>query len=411
MVSRWLSRLAEPRGIDFALTAGLLAWGLPNVPWWWEYPGHAGTTPQILGTLALSLAMSIPFLWRRRFPLLPLALALAVLVIRAGLGQNLYSAFAAVLVGCHGLGAYSTSGRPYARWLGWLAVLSAITVVVFDENRLAGAPFALIAAALLSGDAARARHAEHTAARNAAEQAERARIARDLHDLVAHKLSAIAMQAGAARIAMQTGAPDGPRALDVAGSQDGLRAGRSGSPPGLPETVERQAREALIELNHLLGALRREPADDPVRPPAPTLADVPTLAGTIRAAGVPVELTIEGCARPVTPGLQLAGYRIIAEALSNVARHAPGAPTTVLISCQPKTLSIEVRNRRCPGSGRLGAVYPARAGTGGRGVLGMRERAELYGGNLDAGPTADGGFGVRATIPYDDGQTDGGAAR
>lgn len=379
------------------------------MPWWWEYPGHAGTVPQILGELALSLAMSIPFLWWRRFPLLPLALALVVLAIRAGLGQNLYSAFAAVLVGCYGLGAHSVSERSYARCLGWLAVPTVVTVVTFDENRLVAAPLALIAAALLAGDAARSRRAMHMAARDAAERAERARIARDLHDLVAHKLSAIAMQAGAARIAQQTGAPDGPGNMGVASSQHGTRPSKRKAPADLLETVERQAREALIELNHLLGALRREQADDLVVLPAPTLADVPDLARTMRAAGVPVEVSIEERAMPLAPGLQLAGYRIIAEALSNVARHAPGAATTVLVRCQPKILNIEVRNCPPPAVGRLGAVYPARAWTGGRGVQGMRERAELYGGNLDAAPAADGGFVVRATIPCDDAYADGSA--
>jgi signal transduction histidine kinase len=250
------------------------------------------------------------------------------------------------------------------------------------EGRLAGAPLALLGAAFVLGDAADARRREAAVQVEAAHQAERTRIARELHDVVAHQLSAIAVQAGAARIAAGGGqapaaGPDQVRVL---------------------ATVERLAREALTELNHLLGALRREQADDPARRPSPTLGELETLLDAARAAGVPADLTVEGGPRALSPGVELSCYRIIDEALTNVARHAPGAPTRVMLRYRPGGLDIEVANGPPPGEARAAAPRPA---SGGRGVRGMRERAELYGGSLDARPCPGGGFAVTAAIPCD----------
>ena len=375
--------LATPRRVDLLIAAGLLVWGLPDVPWWWEYPGHAGSTPDVLGSLALTLAMSVPFCWRRVAPVPVLSLAVGVLAVRYALHRDLTSAFAAVLVGAYGLGAYASPVRRYARWLGWLSLAAAVVVVVTSDGvnkaypgmfagRLAGAPLALLGAAFVLGDAADARRREAAALVEAAHQAERTRIARELHDVVAHQLSAIAVQAGAARIA----------------------AGSGQAPAAVMATVERLAREALTELNHLLGALRREPAAD--RVPAPTLAGLETLLDSARASGVPADLTVEGPPRALTPGVELSCYRIIAEALTNVARHAPGAPTRVVLRYRPGALDIEVANGPAPGGRPPTAPQPA---SGGRGVRGMRERAELYGGCLDARARPGGGFVVTAVIP------------
>ena len=380
--------LATPRRVDLLIAAGLLVWGLPDVPWWWEYPGHAGSTPDVLGSLALTLAMSVPFCWRRVAPVPVLGLAAGVLAARYALHRDLTSAFAAVLVGAYGLGAYASPVRRYARWLGWLSLAAAVVVVVTSngaagkpyggvlEGRLAGAPLALLGAAFVLGDAADARRREAAALVEAAHQAERTRIARELHDVVAHQLSAIAVQAGAARIA----------------------AGSGQAQAGVLATVERLAREALTELNHLLGALRREQADDPARRPSPTLGELEPLLDAARAAGVPADLTIEGSPRALSPGVELSCYRIIDEALTNVARHAPGAPTRVVLRYRPGGLDIEVANGPPPGGAQPAAARPA---SGGRGVRGMRERAELYGGRLDARPCPGGGFAVTAAIPCD----------
>src|SRR5262249_55506182 len=239
---------------------------LPEVPGWLECPGPAGSPLAVLGSLALTLAMSVPFYWRRVAPVPVLGLAVGVLAVRYALHRDLTSAFAAVLVGAYGLGAYASPVRRYARWLGWLCLAAAVVVVVtwhgvpskahagLLEGRLARAPLALLAAAFVLGGAADARRREAATLVESAHQAQRTRIARDLRDVVAPQLSAIAVRAGAARIA----------AGESRSPSDGGRA-PAGAQAGVLATVERLAREALTELNHLLGALRREQADDPAR--------------------------------------------------------------------------------------------------------------------------------------------------
>ena len=391
--------LGRLQRVDLGIAAVLLAWGLPDVPWWWEPSGHAGSTPVVLGSLGLTLAMSVPFYWRRRFPALVLALAAGVLATRAALGRNEISAFVAVLIGAYGLGAYSVATRRYARWLGWAALAVALVTVAVNHIRLAAAPFALLGAAFVLGDAASARRAETAAAVAAAHQAERTRIARELHDVVAHQLSAIAVQAGAARVASVS--------LDAGGPG----AGELGSTAEILARVEQLSREALAELSHLLGALRRDPDAAADMPPAPTLAGLDALIASARQAGVPAELAIDGQPRNLSPGAELSGYRIVSEALANVARHAPGATASVVLRYAAERLEITVKNTTPPHGHHRPAVAPARAGAAARpgagpraglglGVRGMRERAELYGGTLDAGPCPDGGFLVTATLPY-----------
>jgi signal transduction histidine kinase len=420
-VMRPWKELATPRRVDLLIAAGLLVWGLPDVPWWWEYPGHAGSTPDVLGSLALTLAMSVPFCWRRVAPVPVLGLAVGVLTVRYALHRDLTSAFAAVLVGAYGLGAYASPVRRCARWLGWLSLAAAVVVVVTSngaankpfggvlEGRLAGAPLALLGAAFVLGDAADARRREAAALVESAHQAERTRIARELHDVVAHQLSAIAVQAGAARIAAGSaqvpagrgsGPGDGRAPAGARAQADGQKPSDGQAPAAVLATVERLAREALTELNHLLGALRREQAGDPARRPSPTLGELETLLDAARAAGVPADLTVEGGPRALSPGVELSCYRILDEALTNVARHAPGAPTRVVLRYRPGGLDIEVANGPPPGGAQPAAPRPA---SGGRGVRGMRERAELYGGHLDARPCPGGGFAVTAAIPCPDG--------
>ena len=245
--ARW-RQYAAPRRVDLLIAGGLLIWGLPDVPWWWEHPGHRDTVPAILAALALTLVMSVPFCWRRRFPFLVLVAAASVLVVRDLLHHDPVSAFAAVLVAAYGVGSYGGASRRYARWLGWAALGGAVVVVLTSHGeRLAGAPLALLGAAFVLGDAASARRAESAAAVEAAHQAERTRIARELHDVVAHQLSAIVVQAGAARMAAAAGPGPGGQAGDrhSDGHSDGH--GRHGTATGPPAstvvgTVEQLAR-------------------------------------------------------------------------------------------------------------------------------------------------------------------------
>jgi signal transduction histidine kinase len=362
------------RRVDALVATGLFAWAAPDVPWWWKPPTHVPPTPVVLGYLCLALAMTVPFLWRRRAPVAVLVITAAVLLIRHALRQHEIAAFAAILVAAYGVGAYSTGARRHAQRLGWASLIVAAGIgLTMNIDRLAGVPFALLGAAFLVGDAALARRNETAVAVEAAHLAERTRIARELHDVLTHHLSAITVQAGAARM-------NGSAPAEVLGA------------------VERLSREALTELNHLLGILRREgdrAADGPPRRPVPSLAELGALLTAARHAGVPVDLTVTGRVRHLGSGLELSAYRIVQESLTNVARHAPGAATRVRLRYLNDQLILEVVNgaaRRAPVAGR-----PA---TGGRGLLGMRERAELYGGDLETSATV-GGFTVTAALPHD----------
>jgi signal transduction histidine kinase len=381
-----LRALAVPRRVDLLVAAGLLGWALPDVPWWWRPPGHGAATPVVLGYLALALGQSIPFLWRRRWPVVVLSISTAVLLARLTLRADPISAFAALLVAAYGLGAYGRHTRRFARWLGGASLVAAAALALDGGgvgNRALGLPWALLGAAFVVGDAASARRAETAAAVEAAHLAERTRIARELHDVLAHQLSAIAVRSGAARLAAAGSRPERPAGEAERASVEALAA------------VEQLSREALAELGHLLGALRREPDDD-LRHPAPSLRSLDALLASTRDAGVPVDLEVDGPVRPLSPGVELAAYRIIQEALTNVAKHAPAAPTRVVLEYRDDRLGVSVVNGPPP----LGR--PRDDAGPGRGVRGMRERAALHSGRLEVIPRPDGGFVVSGVLPCGD---------
>jgi len=197
---------------------------------------------------------------------------------------------------------------------------------------------------------------------------ERARIARELHDVIAHHVSMIVLQAGAER-----------RVLD----------GANASTREVLETVERTGRSALTEMRRLLGMLRAD-ANEPLAP-QPGLSDVRTLVTQLREAGLPVELQVEGerCELPV--GIELSAYRIVQEALTNALKHAREARASVSIRYRRDSLELEIAD---DGNGTSTPVS-----SGGHGLVGMRERVALYGGRLDAGRRPNGGFAVRVLLP------------
>ncbi|WP_025159483.1 sensor histidine kinase [Leifsonia aquatica] len=206
---------------------------------------------------------------------------------------------------------------------------------------------------------------------------ERTRIARELHDVVAHGMSAIQVQASSARYRLPDLTPE------AAAEFDELAA---------------TARSAMGEMRMLLGVLRREDVAAETAP-QPGLADVPALvtAASRRGAVRLDDRLATGFAGTLDPVLSLAVYRIVQESLSNIARHATGAVADVLLERTTAGLVVEVANERAPGRP---ASAPAPE-SGGHGIRGMRERAELLGGSLEAGPRADGGFRVRALLPLD----------
>jgi signal transduction histidine kinase len=210
---------------------------------------------------------------------------------------------------------------------------------------------------------------ERDLARREAVVEERARIARELHDAIAHHVSMIVVQAGAER-----------RVLDPA--QEETREVLS--------TIERVGRSALTEMRRLVGMLRTDQPD--ALDPQPSIADVPDLVARLREAGLPVDLRIDGEPRELPVGIELSAYRVVQEGLTNALKHADGTQVAVRIGYGPQSLALEITDH---GGGDAPASVPG----GGHGLVGIRERVALYGGELEAGRVADGGFRLRALLP------------
>jgi signal transduction histidine kinase len=219
-------------------------------------------------------------------------------------------------------------------------------------------------AALAARSAELQRQAEQAAA------AERARIARELHDIVAHHLSVIVLQAAGTRA---SGRPAGPSL----------------------EKIENSARQALTETRRLLGVLR-DPDEDAGLGPQPGIGDLGELAASVRAAGLPVHLVIDGDPAALPAAVDVSVYRIVQESLTNVLKHAGPARADVTIGCAADTVTVEVTDNGMADPGR-------KVPGGGHGLAGMRERAAVFGGELAAGPRPGGGFAVRARLPLCDG--------
>ncbi|HEV2786600.1 MAG TPA: histidine kinase, partial [Solirubrobacteraceae bacterium] len=224
---------------------------------------------------------------------------------------------------------------------------------------------ALMGTSFLAGRVVRARREIAAARTSAAIAEERARIARELHDVVAHHVGVMVIQAGAGRRLVA----DHPEQAREAFAQ-----------------IERSGREALTAMPAILGALR----GDGATAPQPSVTDLGPLFDDARAAGLTPRLDIEGEPRPLPPALDVSAYRIVEEALTNAAKHAGAAA------------AVEVRVRYLPGTLELVVADDGRGGDGhdeGFGLVGMRERVELLGGHVSVGPRTDGGFAVRATLP------------
>ncbi|RIQ20442.1 sensor histidine kinase [Jiangella rhizosphaerae] len=208
---------------------------------------------------------------------------------------------------------------------------------------------------------------------------ERSRIARELHDVVAHHVSVMTVQAAGARRALHR---------DVERTADAL------------EAIEEIGRSALAEMRRVVGVLRAPDGDDRGAQPAtlapqPGLGDLAQLAEQMRDAGLPVDVTVDGEPGAVPVGVDLAAFRVIQEALTNTIKHAGPSTATVHVRYLPSEVHVEVRD---DGHGVAAALEGRRTG---HGLLGMRERVALYGGTLAAGPRRGGGYEVRAKIPYD----------
>jgi signal transduction histidine kinase len=301
-------------------------------------------------------------------------LAGASLAIKAGAGLQVTSAEAAVLVAAFGCGDYGQRWlRTAARAGAAVSVVIAVVLVLVNpgyHRSLAIFP-ALLAAALGVGEAASTRRDAVAAEVRHAQDAERARIARELHDVIAHQLSAIAVQAGSARMAASS---------------------QPTAPAEAVATIEQVARDALNELNHLVGMLRREPDDRLDRAPQPSVSDLPGLVERARGVGLPVTLSNRGEATALPTAVDLAVYRIVQEGLTNAIRYAERAATRVQLCYAPNCVIVSVEDDG-PGAGTNFAPR------GGRGLAGLHERVELLHGSLEVGEAHGGGYRLVARIP------------
>jgi signal transduction histidine kinase len=376
-------------GIAAAGLIAVAAWGSPRL-----IGSSAIAGPAWLLAL-LPLLMGAPLVLRRRAPLLMwLAIWAAVELLFLFAVNSLRGlAFMFVLfAAAYSLGAHASLRRAVAG-----LVLTAPVVAVISHKGELGLAFAQghggksgvllsslqLVAFLLAGVLVRARRqAVSMAARSAALQrqaeqaaaAERTRIARELHDIVAHHLSVIVLQAA------------------------GTRA--SGKPAGATlEKIENSARQALGETRRLLGVLR-DPDEETGLAPQPGIGDLDALAASVQAAGLPVNLVISGDRAALPAAVNVSVYRIVQEALTNVLKHAGPARADVRIGCAEEAVTIEVTD---DGTGEPGQQAPV----DGHGLAGMRERAAVFGGELAAGPRVGGGYAVRARLPLRDGRPSG----
>ena len=349
-------------------------------------PAHWLTVLGVTGAVLALLA-------RRRFPFAaPAALWVTCSVISLVDGQVI-AAQAGVFVA--GMGAAVLLGNQRSLRLshiGLAIVLSGAVVVVLNDggasrDEILTIPL-IFGIGWLFGYALRERTQRTEAAEERASRAERereiaarvaiaeerSRIARELHDVVAHSMSVIVLQVGAVRHRMTDASA---RERDVL------------------ENVEAMGRAALSEMRRLLGAMRDE-GDEVELTPSPGLAELDHLVDDVTAAGLAVEVRAVGEPVPLPPGLDLSAYRIVQEALTNSLKHSGAAHVTVTLEYDPSDLRIDVRD-----DGRGTPTASADGARNGYGLAGIRERVKIYGGEMSAGPAPGGGFLLRARLPFD----------
>jgi len=333
------------------------------------------------------LAIVLPLLARRRFPFgAPAAVGIAAALI--SFVDKTVVPFDGVtfLVGCAALFLVGLL-RDRAQAVAGFAVAEGVLAVVVHNDPRSGVGNFVVASIIFaivwtiafgvgrkSVEADEARERAFRAEREREERArsavaeERARIARELHDVVGHSVSVMTVQASGVRRLLR---PDQEREREAL------------------LVVERTGREALAEMRRMVGVLRR-PEEAPALAPQPSLDHVSRLVEQAREAGLPVELRIEGEAMQLPAGVDLTAYRLVQEGLTNVVKHAQATRAEVLVTYGESYLEVTVRD---DGSG------VGNGDGGGHGLVGMRERVSVYGGELDAGPQPGGGYRLRAKLP------------
>lgn len=376
---------------DWLIPLGLAVFGLYETLG--EAPPERGA--KLLQTLGV-LAVAVPLLWRRRAPLVVLAVVVVGFAVawpaERSTGGVTFTAVFGLLIAVFSVGAYAER----ARAVPVVAVAAAMVVAMLVADVRAGylrpadaaGSLVFFAVGFYAGELVRVRHLraqaleERAAAlerarderARAAVAEERARMARELHDILAHTLSTMVLQAGAARQVLRS---------DPATVEELLLS------------IERTGREALGEVRRLLGLLRAND-DAGGLGPQPTLASIDGLVEETSKAGLPVDLRVEGEPVALSAGLDLSAYRIVQEALTNALKHAGPARAEVVIRYGDRELELAITD-----DGAGGRAGPADGQPAGHGLLGMQERVALYGGSMTAGPRAGGGYALHARLPLD----------
>jgi signal transduction histidine kinase len=345
-----------------------------------------------LAAAALALVWTLPLLAHRRFPFaIPVGVLVVVGIEAVAQNEaisNVAAAFLMLILVAWLMGSENPRAQAGA---GFLVAVAVITVVVTndpdpDANVWGIVTTAIIAGLIfLAGAAVRTRRHEVVSLKERVESAERerqesarqaaaeerARIARELHDVVAHSMSVMVVQAGGVRRLLE---PHQER------QREALLA------------IERTGREALAEMRRMLGVLRRDGDEQAALVPQPGLDHLHRLVGQVREAGLPVKLQVEGVATPLPLGIDLSAYRVVQEGLTNALKHAGRATAEVTLRYGDGDIEIVVADD--------GAAAP-NGNDAGHGLVGMRERVALYGGTLEAGPRPGGGYSLRVTLPVE----------
>ena len=330
----------------------------------------------IAALLGLITVQAVALFWRRSQPVLVLLLSIVISVIALAITPDREAGSPGLVFAVYAVSVYGPStARLWVAVAAIALVVGAVALLFLNDLGTARKLIPSGATSLVAwviGDYVRSRRQffadlvrRHKQDREQAAEDERLRIARELHDVVAHNVSAMAIQAGAAR---------------VAGTSDTEALA----------SIEQGARDTLAELNKLLGVLRKSP-DAPLTP-QPRLDDIDTLLKPARDAGLRATMKTSGEPRPLPAAVELSAYRIIQEAITNVLKHANASRVEVAVDYGPGVLNLTISDN---GTGDS-ASQPSGAG---HGLIGMRERVGLFGGDLSTGSSSLGGFTVRATLP------------
>ncbi len=378
---------ANPLLVDATIAFGLAALSLLAVV---GRSSDAGSADAL--SVFLLLMESLPLVFRRRWPIPVLGVTLGATLLHASLSTG-----GSLNEGLGSLVALFTVAESYERRISVpIAIAMAASFVLLtlsmagDQPALSGLISTTVGIGIVwaLGDWAKTRRRYTAAIEQSARileadredqarravQEERERIARELHDIVTHHVSVIVIQAGAGLTSLGDRPDPARTAL---------------------EAIDRTSRQALTDMRLMLGMLGDPVTTDPSREPMPGLQRLGELLEEVRSAGLSVELSVEGERRTLDDGIELSAYRIVQEALTNTLKHARGARARVVLGYGPRALDIEVTDVGGSGERDLGD-----GSVGGRGLIGMRERVALFGGDLEAAPIA-GGFRVHARLPIE----------